>query len=293
MALNLDVDLLKTFIAISDTGNFSRAADEVHKTQSAVSMQMKRLEDIVTKPLFVREGRLNRLTADGENLLDYARRIVRISDDAIASFTEPECCGSVKMGTPDDYAEQLLPSILSRFARTHPMVQVDVECLNSGELNERVRSGHLDLAIATYDPSLPAGEVFSSHPLLWVTSARHNIHEQEIVPVATANEGCLWRRLSLDALQSTGRQYRIAYASPSALAVSAAVLAGLAVAAVPEMVLKPGMRILSDADGFPSAGEFQISLLHKSGELSPAALALMGQIKEAVNAMDRPMMAAE
>ncbi|MGI9481823.1 MAG: LysR substrate-binding domain-containing protein, partial [Hyphomicrobiales bacterium] len=282
-----------TFISIADTGSFSKAGDEVHKTQSAVSMQMKRLEEIVTKPLFAREGRVNRLTADGEHLLDYARRIVRISDEAVATFTEPECCGAVKLGTPDDYAERLLPEILSRFARTHPMVQVDVECLSSQVLHEAVQSGDMDLAIATHEPGFVLGEVFSPLTLHWVTSARHDTHKLDVVPVAASNVGCLWRRKSLDALEKAGKPYRIAYASSSVVAVSAAVLAGLAVAAIPEMNIKPGMRILTGDDGFPHAGDFQIGLLHKSGGLSAAAAALKTSICASLDELGRPLMAAE
>ena len=150
MIPNLDVDLLKTFLAIADNGSFTRAAEEVHKTQSAVSMQMKRLEELVGTPLFAKDGRMSRFTQDGERLVDYARRIVAINDEAIYAFAKPDLTGTIKFGTPDDYAERFLPEILARFARTHPMVTVDVECLGSGELFERCKRGEMDLSLVTH-----------------------------------------------------------------------------------------------------------------------------------------------
>ncbi len=155
MIPNLDVDLLKTFLAIADNGSFTRAAEEVHKTQSAVSMQMKRLEELVGTPLFAKDGRMSRFTPDGERLVDYARRIVAINDEAIYAFAKPDLTGTIKFGTPDDYAERFLPEILARFARTHPMVTVDVECLGSGELFERCKRGEMDLSLVNGE-SLPA-----------------------------------------------------------------------------------------------------------------------------------------
>src|SRR5262245_8367644 len=149
MIPNLDIDLLKTFLAISDTGNFTRAAEEVHKTQSAVSMQMKRLEELVGRPLFARDGRGSRMTDDGERLIDYARRITQMNDEAISAFTKPELTGTLRFGTPDDYADSFLPEVLARFSRTHPLVTVNVDCAQTPQLVERARHGELDLALVT------------------------------------------------------------------------------------------------------------------------------------------------
>jgi molybdenum-dependent DNA-binding transcriptional regulator ModE len=137
MLPNLDVDLLKTFAVLAETGNFTRTAEEVGRTQSAVSMQVKRLEDLVGKPLLTREGRSNTLTADGQMLLDYARRMIQLNDEAMTVFTRPEVSGHVRFGTPDDYADRILPDVLARFARTNCKVQVDVDCQPSRTLIEK------------------------------------------------------------------------------------------------------------------------------------------------------------
>jgi DNA-binding transcriptional LysR family regulator len=143
MMPHLDVDQLKTFLAIVDSGSFTRAAEEVNKTQSAVSMQMKRLEEQLGRPLFSKDGRGTKFTRDGERLIDYARRIVALSDEAVSAFTKPDITGTVRFGTPDDYAEFFLPVILGRFARTHPQVTVDVECVPSSELMGRTARGEM------------------------------------------------------------------------------------------------------------------------------------------------------
>ena len=211
MIPNLDVDLLKTFLAIADTGNFTRAAEEVNKTQSAVSMQMKRLEELVGRPLFVRDGRQSRFTADGERLIEYARRIVNLNDEAVAAFTKPELTGTLRFGTPDDYADRFLPEILARFSRTHPLVTVNVDCAQSGQLFERARHGELDLALVTACSEIFADEIVRTEPLVWVTSARHSVHMLDTLPIAISHTGCEWRALTISALERQGRKYRIAY----------------------------------------------------------------------------------
>ena len=295
MIPNLDLDLLKTFIAIADSGSFTRAAGDVGRTQSAVSMQVKRLEDIVGRPVFVRDGRQNRLTPDGERLLDYARRIVRINDEAVMAFTKPELTGTVRFGTPDDYADRFLPEILARFARTHPLVQVDVECRGSEELAQLTGRGTLDLSVITCE--LGAGsafEVVRTEPLVWVVSQRHCPHLQPVLPVALSQLGCTWRKLALETLDLLDRPYRIAYASSNSNALNAAVLSGLAVGVVPQLCVRPGMRILTEEEGFPQLGEFDIGMVRAPSKPSSAVQALASHIKESLgNLVQRPLMAAE
>ena len=149
MSALIDVDQLRTFIAIVETGSFTKAADVVHKTQSAVSMQMKRLEERLDRPIFARDGRASKLTEDGERLLDYARRIVKLNVEALAAFDDAELTGRVRLGLPDDYADRYLPEIMARFSRAYPGVELTVMCEPSVELVERIDANELDLAIVT------------------------------------------------------------------------------------------------------------------------------------------------
>ena len=291
MLPNLDVDLLKTFAVLAGTGNFTRTAEEVGRTQSAVSMQIKRLEEMVGKSLIVRDGRTNSLTADGQMMLDYARRMIQLNDEAMTAFTKPELAGHVRLGTPDDYADRVLPDILARFSRTNGRVQVDVDCLPSRTMVEMVKSGDLDLAMITCECDIANAQVIRTERLLWVTSARHTVHRSEILPVAISQYGCAWRQMALDSLETIDRPYRVAYASSNSVAIASAVTAGLAVAAIPEICMRPGMRILTEADGFPPLGLFDIGLV-RSSKSNDAIDSLACHIAEAMCQLT-PAMAAE
>jgi DNA-binding transcriptional LysR family regulator len=283
MDATLDLDLLRTFVAIVETGSFAGAAEQIGRTQSAVSMQMKRLEDLVGRPLFIRDGRKNTMTRDGEQLLDYAHRIIRLSSEALASLTQPELQGIVRLGTPDDYADCLLPEILARFARTHPLVQLEVECQGSAHLVHSTMNGKLDMSIITCQPGSMVGDIIRSEPLVWVTSSRHDVHCQKVVPLAVSTPGCAWRQMATDALAGSRLSHRIAYASSNSLAISAAVVSGLAVAAIPEFLVRPGMRVLGEAEGFPRLGEFQIALLRAPGKHDSVHTALAQHVTESLS----------
>ena len=253
MSALIDVDQLRTFIAIVETGSFTKAAEVVHKTQSAVSMQMKRLEERLGKPIFARDGRASKLTEDGERLLDYARRIIKLNVEALAAFNDKELSGRVRLGLPDDYADRYLPEIMARFSRAYPGVELTVLCQPSVDLVELIDTNELDLAIITDCGSSRASEVFRRERLLWVTSNRHSTHLEEPLPLALGRPSCVWRREAIECLETIGRPHHVAYTSANASAVASAVLSGLAISVFPESGLRPGMRVLSPADGFPES----------------------------------------
>ena len=257
----LDLDQLQTFIAISDTGSFTKAADTVFRTQSAVSMQMRRLEERIGKPLFEKDGRTNKLTEEGERLLSYARRLLRLSRETLAAFDESQLEGQVRIGTPDDYADRFLPEIMGRFARSNPRIEMSVICEPTLNLAELVRRGQLDLALVTQCDDVNVTEIVRREPLLWVTSASHAVHEEPVVPLAVGRPTCQWRRSATETLQRSGREYRVLFTSWSATVVIASVLSGLAVSVLPECALRPGMRVLGEADGFTPLPDCQIGIL--------------------------------
>jgi len=293
MAVALDLDQLRTFVAIAETGSFTRAADSVHKTQSAVSMQMRRLEERIGRPIFARDGRASRFTEDGERLLAYARRMVRLNDETLAAFDEDELSGRVRLGTPDDYADRFLPEILARFSRSNPRVEVTVICQPTQMLVDCLRANELDVAIITHVPAKrgPEEVVIRREPLLWVTSARHCAHEQDPVPLALGRSDCCWRGTALGALAGIGRGHRILYSSWNSTAVGAAVLAGLAVSVLPESALRPGMRVLSEAEGFPRLPPVEIALLRSWHQSSPLIDALAEHIVSSLDNLSMQMAA--
>jgi DNA-binding transcriptional LysR family regulator len=261
MASPLDLDQLHTFITIADTGSFTRAADEVHRTQSAVSMQMRRLEERLGKALFEKEGRTNRLTEEGERLLTYARRLLRLNRETLAAFDDASLEGHIRIGTPDDYADRFLPEIMARFARSNPRVELSVICEPTVNLMDHIKRGHLDIALVTHDSDKGASEVVRREPLLWVTSANHSIHAEDTLPLAVGRTTCMWRRAACDMLDQMGRDYRILFTSWSATVIIAAVLSGQAVSVLPECALRPGMRILGDSDGFGALPDVRIGIV--------------------------------
>lgn len=278
MPAMLDLDQLKTFVAIAETGSFTRAADRVAKTQSAVSMQMRRLEERVGKAIFARDGRQSRLSEDGERLLAYARRLIRLADETLAAFDEGELTGRVRLGTPDDYADRFLPEILARFAASNPRVEVTVVCAPTPMLVEAIGAGDLDVAIITHVRDKGPAEIVRREPLLWVTSQRHGAQELDPLPVALGRPTCDWRRAALERLEAAGRRHRLLYVSWNSTAVGAAVLAGLAVSVLPESALRPGMRVLGESDGFPRLPMVEIGLLRGRAPLTAVAEALSGHI---------------
>jgi len=293
MTALIDIDQLRTFIAIAESGSFTRAAEVVHKTQSAVSMQMKRLEERLGRSIFARDGRGSKLTDDGERLLDYARRIVKLNVEVLTVFSDIELSGRVRLGVPDDYADRYLPEIMARFSRVYPAVELTVICEPTIELFQRIEANELDLAIVTDCESNRASESFRRERLLWVTSNRHSTHLEERLPLALGRPTCGWRRAAIECLESIGRPYRVLYTSANAGAVAAAVLSGLAVSVFPESGLRTGMRVLSPADGFPELPSCRVGLVRNPHERSPLAEALAEHIISSLDNLSEAREAAE
>jgi DNA-binding transcriptional LysR family regulator len=260
----LDNDHLRTLVAIAETGSFTRAADIVHKTQSAVSMQIRKLEERLGREIFGKEGRAAKLTPDGEKLLDYAYRMLRLNDEVISAFRGEKLTGSVKLGVPDDYAERYLPEIMARFTASNPGIEVAVVCEPTPALVENMQACEIDLAIITHSKQRDIGEIIREEKLLWVSSQRHCVHEARPLPLALGRDTCNWRRAAVARLEARGVPHRVLYTSWNSSAVGAAVLAGLAVGVLPESAIRPGMRVLTEQEGFDPLPTVKIALLRNA-----------------------------
>src|SRR4029077_1025342 len=292
MTALLDIDQLRTFIAISETGSFTKAADVVNKTQSAVSMQMKRLEERIERPIFSRDGRSSKLTEDGQRLLDYARRIVKLNVETLAAFSDGELSGRVRLGVPDDYADRYLPEIMARVSRAYPGVELTVTCQSSTELMELIDDNELDLAIVTNCDRRPV-EVFRRERLLWVSSNRHSVHLEERLPLALGRARCHWRRSAIECLEANARPYHVLFTSANSGAVAAAVLSGLAISVCPESGLRPGMRVLTPAESFCELPACGVGLIRNPHERPKLAEALAGHIISSLDNLSEAREAAE
>jgi DNA-binding transcriptional LysR family regulator len=275
---SIDSELLRTFVAIADQSGFTRAAQALNRTQSAVSMQMKRLEDdVVQRALFQRDGRQLRLTAEGQVLLGYARRILNLHSEVLSTLREPHMVGSVRIGTPDDYVMRFLPGILSRFAQSYPLVQVEVHCESSAQLLQRQ---DLDLSIVTRKPGDEIGQLLRQERFVWAEAVGFSPSEQNTMPLAMFNSDCFCRLWACNALETMGRDYRVAYTSPSLSAIMAVVGAGLAVTAQLRSLITPDLRILGEAEGLPELPSCSIVLLRNPRSHSPVTETLAEHIAE-------------
>jgi len=285
----LENDILRTFVAIAETGSFARAAKTVFRTPSAVSMQIRKLEETLGRAVFVREGRSVRLTSEGEALLGYARRMLRLSDEAVGLFRAPEIEGTVCIGTPDDFGTRFLPNILSRFARTHPAVDVDVTLAMSSELIEKVDSGALGLTLVTtaFGPeALNRGQIVYTEPLVWAGLECGCAYEQRPLPLALAPQECAWRMTALTALDNAGIPHRVAYSSPHCAGQMAAVYADLAIAPFPESLIEAPLQRLDERHDLPPLGEYHI-VLAKAQNPGPCTEALARHVVESFRELSR------
>lgn len=269
MAAPLDLNLLKTFVAVVESGSLSNAAPRVGRSQSAVSMQMQRLEEMVGNQLLVRGPRTVTPNAIGEDFLIYARRLLKLSDEAWASVTRPKETGSVRLGVPDDYAAFLLPPVLSRFAEDHPLVTVELVCEQSTALVKTLAEGRLDLAIVTRLPD-QALDVIRLERFVWVASPNHVAWQADPLPVALFEPGCAARMNVLQALGQADRSYRCTYSSASLLGLVAVVQAGLAVAGLAQRSVPPSLRIIGGNEGLPALPDLEIGILRNPLSTAPA-----------------------
>jgi DNA-binding transcriptional LysR family regulator len=280
---SLDPELLRAFLLIAEGHSFTQAADQLGRTQSAISMQIKRLEEVLGQTVLSRgKGGGIALTPHGRYLLGRTRQILALSDEVMTTFRAPAISGIVRLGTPDDYALSHIPGVLRRFAETHPAVQVDVLCSYSTDLVEKLKAGELDLTLVSdgnQPRNWPAVSLWRG-PLSWITSSRYTPHRQDPLPLALAHEACGWRTAAQEALDKAGIRYRIAYLSGTQVGTHAPVLAGLAVTVSALTVLPDGVRAMRPEEGLPKLPEFGIVMLKGRNPAQPVTDALAAHIEE-------------
>lgn len=271
----LELDLLKTLVAIAETGNFSSAAEAVFRTPSAVSMQVKRMEDLVGRPLFIRDSRSVTLTQDGEILLEHGRRVLALNREVVSRFIQPDVVGEVCLGAPDDVAERFLPEMLRRFSDTHCGVVMNVVVDNSDELIKRVRERRLDMAIITAEAGFEdkGCEILYREQLVWAALLGGVAAEQDPLPLSVWEEGCVWRKAGLDGLDAQGRDYRVAFQSAHISGQRAAILADLAIAPIPVSSLGGRIVEAKSSCGLPKLPAYALGLVMTENPSSPVEAA--------------------
>ncbi|CAN7300292.1 LysR family transcriptional regulator [Caballeronia sp. LjRoot31] len=256
---DLQLDWLKCFVAVVDAGSLSNAAGEVHRSQSAVSMQLKKLEEAVGRRLIERGSRKFELTLDGLTLLGYARRILDLHAEAKIVLSGEELTGRVRLGVPDDYAARYLTPVLKRFAPRHSGVEIELDCEQSTSLIPRVASGDLDLALVSRDHSR-RGTLLFHEPMVWVGSAQFELWRRDPLPIAVYEGTSLARRGAINSLAQQGRRYRVVYNSSSLAGQIAAVEGGLAIAALTQCSAPGDLQILGSEQGLGPLGPMEVAV---------------------------------
>lgn len=288
---NLDLDLLRTFVLVVETGGFTRAGALIGRSQAAVSLQIQRLEDQVRARLLDRDSRGLSLTPLGEVLLGQARRLLRMNDDILTTLFGAEVAGEVRFGAPEDFATAYLPEILGRFAQANPKVQLNVTCDLTLNLLDGLQNGRLDLALIKRDPAeANLGVRVWREPLVWVGASIDILDRPGPLPVIVAPAPCVYRRRALSALGDAGREWRVAYVSPSLAGQHAALRAGLGVTALPRDMTPDDLAILDHA--LPKLSDTEIALLTAAQEPRPAVARLAEAIKQAMERHRRPSTSA-
>ncbi len=293
----IEMDLYRTFLTIAECGSFSRASEIVGRTPSAISMQVKKLEQLLGVAVFAREARAVRMTAEGEALLGYARKILMLNEAAVSLFRTPSVEGEVRIGAPSDFGTRFLPNILARFARTHPGVNVDVHLDGSPNLLNSLKQGELDLILYTARPNSElarGGDIVYTEPLVWVGLEGGVAYDRDPLPLALSVSGCPWRKAARVALDKAEKPYRIAYQSFHSAGQEAALLADLAVAPFPASVVKPPLQLLDRRHGLPDIGDYHI-IMKEAGTAGKASDAFASHVVECfreINAGNRTLASA-
>lgn len=278
--LNVNSDLLRTFSVVADTGNVSRAAETLGRTQSAISLQIRKLEERLSVVLFERSTRGVVLTDAGRRLLPAANRTIREIERVEALFVEP-LTGRVRIGIPDDYNETILERVLARFVERHDFVEVFVRAGCTKGFVQAIANDELDLAV--YSAGRVEGvEPFLVEPTRWVAASHFEPPTDAPLPLAMFDRDCWWRDVAGDALDAVGRAWRVAYTSENYASVKAAITAGLAVGIVAESAIGAGMRTLGEKDGFPALPPTSLTLLTGARAGSGPVIAMEEAIRAAI-----------
>lgn len=267
----LQTDWLKCFVAAVDAGSLSSAAPQIHRSQSAVSMQIKKLESAVGSPLLVRGPRQLQLTHEGQVLLGYARRLLDLHAEAQAALQGEAVSGLVRLGVPDDYASRYLTPVLKRFAPRHGGVEIQLDCEQSTALIPRVVSGELDLALVSRDHAR-RGTLLFHEPMVWVGSPQFEVWGRNPLPIAVYEESSLGRRSAIQSLALQGRPYKVVYNSSSLAGQIAAVESGLAVAALTQCSAPPQLQVLGLEHGLGPLEPMQVAVYRSRASQSSKAV---------------------
>jgi DNA-binding transcriptional LysR family regulator len=248
---DLEIDLLRAFVAVAETGSFTAAAEVVGRSQSAVSQKVLRLEEILDRRVFERTSRTLTLTRDGEHLLVTARRMLELNDAAMRALREPPAVGNLRLGISEDFIPSQLPQLLARFSRLYPGVSLDLMTGLSCDLLQAYNDGRLDAVIAKKDGKAQRGRIIWREPLVWMVSADYVVDASKPAKLVMLRAPCTYRELMISSLDSVRREWTAACTASSLMGVQAAVAGGLGVTVLGRSFVQQGMQILRAPEHWP------------------------------------------
>jgi len=277
----LDSELLRTFLAVSETGSFSKAATRIFRSQSAVSLQIKQLENLLGQAVFHRYARGVKLTTTGEKLRLTAQKVVNLLDESFGELKSNPLEGSIRVAIPDEFGETILAEVIAQFARNYPQVDLQVRCSFSANFPQALAANEIDLAVfAVQDPDDDM-LVLRREKTCWATSKNHLVHQQDPLPVALFDRACWWRDWALEALEASAKPYRVVFTSESVMGITAAISAGVAVGLIGESSLRDDFAILSSNHGLPQLPDSLLVLKCRDDVSKSVSLAMTSAIVEA------------
>ena len=278
---SLNSELLKVFLAVAETGSVTGGATRISRSQSAVSLQIQKLESVLGRPVFVRHGRGVKLTEVGERLLPVAQDVSLTLASALRELGCDDLRGKLHIGIPDDESKETLSRIVGEFSQLHPLVELEVTCSLSTTFADALATGSMDLAVYELENPCDGLEVLREEQTAWMMSRHHNLLSHDPLPVALFDRDCWWRDTALAALRAMDRPYRIVYSSQSVAGVAAAIEAGIAVGLLGLSSINHRLRQLEPKEGFTGTSVSQLVLGSRQGADSPEILAMQCAIRQA------------
>lgn len=279
---NLPMDGLRAFVTVAEVKGFTHAGQLLGRTQPAVSLQIKRLEELIGAQVFVRGSHRLDLTPTGERMLGYARQILALNDEALAELSTPTISGRVRFGIPSEFATILLPKVLGRFSHSYPAVTLEIHCDLSMNLVAEQPNPY-DLILALKESPEDTGPSFiGSDELVWVTSPNHDTHRQATLPMIVAPTPCLYRARAVKVLKDVGRSWRISYTNTDISGIQTAIEEGLGVTVLAQKTVPDSLRMLPFSHRFPRLGRVGIHLLHQEKGASESVLRLVDYVRAIV-----------
>lgn len=275
----IDSDLLRTFVTIAQCGNLTVAAGKLGRTQSAISVQLRKLENGLGRRLFDRTAKGMAISDAGESLLPKAKAILADMAEVATLFAEP-LTGSIRVGLPDDFDETILDNVLMSFSQAHPGVQVMAASGCTAGYAAAIQSGDLDVAVCS-GPANQQGEALGTEETVWASRRDTALHTQEVLPIAILDRGCWWCNLPTESLEAAGKMYTIVFRSSNFASLQAALRSGFAVGALPKSSIRADLKVLTRKDGLPQLPASRRSILMSPHAPEPLAQAMVDAIRAA------------